>query len=158
MAGIVLEGVAKVYDGGVRAVDNVDLTVGDGEFVVLVGPSGCGKSTLLRMIAGLEHITPELFVDQRSREHHGLTLPRRISSQRKAAAEELQRAHDAHRHDRHRNHDLKQREATQNQAEYTNNEGNHLREKVASLTWPEDRKSTRLNSSHMSESRMPSSA
>ena len=57
MAGIVLEGVAKVYDGGVRAVDDVDLTVADGEFVVLVGPSGCGKSTLLRMIAGLEHIT-----------------------------------------------------------------------------------------------------
>ena len=57
MAGIALEGVAKVYDGGVRAVDGVDLTVKDGEFVVLVGPSGCGKSTLLRMIAGLEHIT-----------------------------------------------------------------------------------------------------
>ena len=57
MAGIVLEGVAKVYDGGVRAVDSVDLEVADGEFVVLVGPSGCGKSTLLRMIAGLEHIT-----------------------------------------------------------------------------------------------------
>jgi multiple sugar transport system ATP-binding protein len=57
MAGIALEGVAKVYDGGVRAVDGVDLTVEDGEFVVLVGPSGCGKSTLLRMIAGLEHIT-----------------------------------------------------------------------------------------------------
>ena len=57
MAGIALEGVAKVYDGGIRAVDGVDLTVEDGEFVVLVGPSGCGKSTLLRMIAGLEHIT-----------------------------------------------------------------------------------------------------
>ena len=57
MAGIVLDGVAKVYDGDVRAVDCVDLTIADGEFVVLVGPSGCGKSTLLRMIAGLEHIT-----------------------------------------------------------------------------------------------------
>ena len=57
MAGIVLDRVAKVYDGNVRAVDCVDLTVADGEFVVLVGPSGCGKSTLLRMIAGLEHIT-----------------------------------------------------------------------------------------------------
>ncbi|MCX6411744.1 MAG: sn-glycerol-3-phosphate ABC transporter ATP-binding protein UgpC [Actinobacteria bacterium] len=57
MAGIVLDSVAKVYDGNVRAVDCVDLTVADGEFVVLVGPSGCGKSTLLRMIAGLEHIT-----------------------------------------------------------------------------------------------------
>ena len=57
MAGIVLNRVAKVYPGDVRAVDGVDLTVADGEFVVLVGPSGCGKSTLLRMIAGLEHIT-----------------------------------------------------------------------------------------------------
>ncbi len=57
MAGIVLDRVAKVYDGDVRAVDGIDLTVADGEFVVLVGPSGCGKSTLLRMIAGLEHIT-----------------------------------------------------------------------------------------------------
>jgi len=57
VAGIVLNRVAKVYPGDVRAVDGVDLTVADGEFVVLVGPSGCGKSTLLRMIAGLEHIT-----------------------------------------------------------------------------------------------------
>jgi multiple sugar transport system ATP-binding protein len=57
MAGIALEGVSKVYDGGVRAVNGVDLEIADGEFVVLVGPSGCGKSTLLRMIAGLEHIT-----------------------------------------------------------------------------------------------------
>jgi len=57
MAGIALEGVSKVYDGSVRAVDGVDLEISDGEFVVLVGPSGCGKSTLLRMIAGLEHIT-----------------------------------------------------------------------------------------------------
>ena len=40
-----------------RAVDAVDLQIGDGEFMVLVGPSGCGKSTLLRMIAGLEDVT-----------------------------------------------------------------------------------------------------
>ena len=57
MAEIRLEGVTKDYGGGVRAVDSVDLTVGSGEFMVLVGPSGCGKSTLLRMIAGLEEIT-----------------------------------------------------------------------------------------------------
>ncbi|HEY1277766.1 MAG TPA: sn-glycerol-3-phosphate ABC transporter ATP-binding protein UgpC [Thermoleophilaceae bacterium] len=57
MPGIRLERVTKVYDGGVLAVDDVSLEVGDGEFMVLVGPSGCGKSTLLRMIAGLEKVT-----------------------------------------------------------------------------------------------------
>ena len=57
MAEIRLEQVGKVYDGDVRAVDGVNLTVGSGEFMVLVGPSGCGKSTLLRMIAGLEEVT-----------------------------------------------------------------------------------------------------
>jgi multiple sugar transport system ATP-binding protein len=54
---IVLDRVAKDFPNGVRAVDSVSLTVGDGEFMVLVGPSGCGKSTLLRMIAGLEEAT-----------------------------------------------------------------------------------------------------
>jgi multiple sugar transport system ATP-binding protein len=57
MAGIRLESVTKDYAGGVRAVDEVTLTVDSGEFMVLVGPSGCGKSTLLRMIAGLEEIS-----------------------------------------------------------------------------------------------------
>jgi multiple sugar transport system ATP-binding protein len=52
-----LEQVGKVYAGDVRAVDDVNLTIGSGEFMVLVGPSGCGKSTLLRMIAGLEEVT-----------------------------------------------------------------------------------------------------
>jgi multiple sugar transport system ATP-binding protein len=52
-----LEQVGKVYEGDVRAVDDVSLTIGSGEFMVLVGPSGCGKSTLLRMIAGLEEVT-----------------------------------------------------------------------------------------------------
>jgi multiple sugar transport system ATP-binding protein len=57
LAAIEIDGVTKVYGNGFRAVDDVDLAIGDGEFVVLVGPSGCGKSTLLRMIAGLEEIT-----------------------------------------------------------------------------------------------------
>src|SRR5437763_2542633 len=54
---IVLDNVSKVFPGGVVAVDKVSLTIGSGEFLVLVGPSGCGKSTLLRMIAGLEEVT-----------------------------------------------------------------------------------------------------
>jgi multiple sugar transport system ATP-binding protein len=57
MASIVLEDVGKDYPDGTRAVADVDLEIGDGEFLVLVGPSGCGKSTVLRMIAGLEDIT-----------------------------------------------------------------------------------------------------
>jgi multiple sugar transport system ATP-binding protein len=57
MSEIVLDRVTKEYPGGIVAVDDVSLSIGDGEFMVLVGPSGCGKSTLLRMIAGLEEIT-----------------------------------------------------------------------------------------------------
>jgi multiple sugar transport system ATP-binding protein len=57
MATITLECVSKVYPNGFQAVNEVNLTVADGEFMVLVGPSGCGKTTLLRMIAGLDTIT-----------------------------------------------------------------------------------------------------
>jgi multiple sugar transport system ATP-binding protein len=57
MASISLENVSKVYPGGTTAVDDVTLTVEDGEFMVFVGPSGCGKTTALRAIAGLEDIT-----------------------------------------------------------------------------------------------------
>jgi multiple sugar transport system ATP-binding protein len=57
MSEVVLHEVTKIFKGGVMAVDHVDLTVRDGEFVVLVGPSGCGKSTLLRLVAGLEDLT-----------------------------------------------------------------------------------------------------
>ncbi|MBN2509984.1 MAG: sn-glycerol-3-phosphate ABC transporter ATP-binding protein UgpC [Spirochaetales bacterium] len=64
MATVELKNICKVYDGGVRAVDNANITVNDQEFVVLVGPSGCGKTTTLRMIAGLEDITDgELYID-----------------------------------------------------------------------------------------------
>jgi len=54
---IVLDHVTKEFGNGVRAVDDVELTIGDGEFMVLVGPSGCGKTTLLRSIGGLEKVT-----------------------------------------------------------------------------------------------------
>jgi multiple sugar transport system ATP-binding protein len=57
MAQIELQHLTKVYPGGVLAVDDVSLEIGDGEFIVLVGPSGCGKSTLLRLIAGLEEVS-----------------------------------------------------------------------------------------------------
>ncbi len=57
MARVELSKVAKVYPGGVRAVDSIDLEIQDREFIVLVGPSGCGKSTTLRMVAGLEEIS-----------------------------------------------------------------------------------------------------
>ncbi len=64
MAKVELKGIGKVYDGGVRAVDNANITIEDQEFVVFVGPSGCGKSTTLRMVAGLEEISEgDLFID-----------------------------------------------------------------------------------------------
>ncbi len=57
MAEVILKNVDKVYEGAAKVVDNFNLHIEDGEFIVLVGPSGCGKSTTLRMIAGLEDIT-----------------------------------------------------------------------------------------------------
>ena len=57
MAQVVLEKVNKVYPNGFQAIYDLDLTIEDKEFLVLVGPSGCGKSTALRMLAGLEEIT-----------------------------------------------------------------------------------------------------
>jgi multiple sugar transport system ATP-binding protein len=57
VAGVTFEDVAKVYNDGTRAVDDFSLSIGDGEFMVLVGPSGCGKTTALRMVAGLEDVS-----------------------------------------------------------------------------------------------------
>jgi multiple sugar transport system ATP-binding protein len=57
MAEIVLDGVTKRFPDGATPVKDLSMTIGDGEFVILVGPSGCGKSTTLNMIAGLEDIT-----------------------------------------------------------------------------------------------------
>jgi multiple sugar transport system ATP-binding protein len=67
MATVELKEVTKVYPGNVTAVYPTDLSIADGEFVVLVGPSGCGKSTTLRMVAGLEEISSgELTIDGRT--------------------------------------------------------------------------------------------
>ncbi|WP_026422330.1 ABC transporter ATP-binding protein [Actinokineospora inagensis] len=64
MAEIVLDKVTKRYPDGALAVSDMDITIADGEFIILVGPSGCGKSTTLNMIAGLEDITEgELRID-----------------------------------------------------------------------------------------------
>src|SRR5437773_1481986 len=60
MARVELEKVTKIYPGNIKAVDAIDLSIKDQEFVVLVGPSGCGKSTTLRMVAGLEEISDGL--------------------------------------------------------------------------------------------------
>ncbi len=66
MAKVILKKVSKIYDGDVKAVSEVDIDVGDKEFVIFVGPSGCGKSTTLRMIAGLEEISSgELWIDDK---------------------------------------------------------------------------------------------
>jgi len=66
MAEVKLINIEKEYEAGVKAVTNLNLSIKDKEFVVLVGPSGCGKSTTLRMIAGLEEISSgELFIDDK---------------------------------------------------------------------------------------------
>jgi multiple sugar transport system ATP-binding protein len=63
MGAIKITSVGKIYPNGTRALEDVNIEINDGEFVVLVGPSGCGKTTLLRMVAGLEDITEgEIFI------------------------------------------------------------------------------------------------
>jgi multiple sugar transport system ATP-binding protein len=57
MAQVAFERVSKIYPDGTRAVNDMNLEIVDGEFMVLVGPSGCGKTTALRMVAGLEEIS-----------------------------------------------------------------------------------------------------
>ena len=64
MSEVVIKNMKKIYDNKVTAVHDVNITIKDKEFIVLVGPSGCGKSTTLRMVAGLEDISDgELYID-----------------------------------------------------------------------------------------------
>ena len=66
MAEITLKQLSKTYDNGTKALRDVDLTVRDQDFLVLLGPSGCGKTTLLRLVAGLEKPTSgEILFDGR---------------------------------------------------------------------------------------------
>ena len=57
MANLELKNIKKVFNGNVTAVNNLDLVVEEGEFMVFLGPSGCGKTTTMRMVAGLEDVT-----------------------------------------------------------------------------------------------------
>ena len=64
VATVELKGVNKTFTEGAVAVDDLNLEVRDGEFMVLLGPSGCGKSTILRLVAGLEPLTSgEVLID-----------------------------------------------------------------------------------------------
>ena len=99
MAEIVLDGVSKRFPDGYEAVKDMNLEVGDGEFVILVGPSGCGKSTALRMIAGLEDITEgELRIGETGRQR-----PRAQGSRHRDGVSELRALSP---HDRAREHGL----------------------------------------------------
>ena len=64
MSELNLKHIKKIYPNGYEAVQDFNLDIKDGEFVIFVGPSGCGKSTTLRMVAGLEEITSgDLVID-----------------------------------------------------------------------------------------------
>ncbi|WP_313655024.1 sn-glycerol-3-phosphate import ATP-binding protein UgpC [Pantoea sp.] len=66
MAGVTLQAVTKSYDGKNQIIQPLNVTINEGEFMVMVGPSGCGKSTLLRMVAGLERVSSgDIYIDNR---------------------------------------------------------------------------------------------
>lgn len=66
MKGIIFKNIIKSYDKKKNVIDNFNLEIKDGEFVVMLGPSGCGKSTLLRILAGLEDIdSGEIYIDDK---------------------------------------------------------------------------------------------
>ena len=64
MSEVELEKIVKIFPGGTKALDEIDLSIKDRELMVILGPSGCGKSTLLRIVAGLEKATDgHVFID-----------------------------------------------------------------------------------------------
>ena len=71
MASIKYDNAQRMYPGAEKpAVNDLNLDIEDGEFLVLVGPSGCGKSTSLRMLAGLEEVTNgKIFIGDRDVTH-----------------------------------------------------------------------------------------
>ena len=70
MANVQFQAVTKSYDGKNRIIQPLDITIADGEFMVMVGPSGCGKSTLLRMVAGLETVSSgDIYIDNQCVTH-----------------------------------------------------------------------------------------
>jgi len=79
-ASLTMRGVSRVFAGGVRAVDPMDLSISAGDFVAILGPSGCGKSTLLRMASGLDHPTGgSLLMDGRPAGHWGARRPEDVA-------------------------------------------------------------------------------
>ena len=80
MAEIQIQQVTKIFGKGQQAaVNNVNLTVADGEFMVLLGPSGCGKTTLLRMIAGLEYPSMgRILIGGRGSPHSRIVEPKNV--------------------------------------------------------------------------------
>ena len=65
MSEVELKKIVKIFPGGTKALDEIDLSIRDRELMVILGPSGCGKSTLLRIVAGLEKASDgRVFIDE----------------------------------------------------------------------------------------------
>ena len=134
MSAVEINNVSKVFNAGasnqVVALTDIDLSIASGEFVSLIGPSGCGKSTLLRLIANL--LTPtdgNIVVNGKSPEQARLDQDYGMAFQQSGLFEWRTVAKNI-----------------------------ELPLELKGWDKAKDRKSTRLNSSHVSESRMPSSA
>ena len=173
MSTVTLKGVKKIYDNKVTAVHDFNLEIADKEFIVLVGPSGCGKSTTLRMVAGLEDISKgELRIDDKlvndvepkdrdiAMVFQSYALYPHMTVRENMAfplkLRKMDKAEIARR--------VNQAAETLDITQYLDRKpkalsgGQRQRVAIGRAIVREDRKSTRLNSSHLSQSRMPSSA